>query len=289
MKPLYHRRRSAALFALALGGIARAALSQPLGVTSPGIASSASAESSAHAPAGEPPASATDSEKGEALRLKGNAAWSAGRYTEALADYEEARKLSQDPKISYNLAAVYQKLGRNADAFVSLSRFQSSASRQELEKIPNLDKRIADLRNKITALKVTTNVTGARVLVRDTVAGMTQVNKPLEIWSSEGKAVIEIIGEGYRSYRKEHVLQGGGALDLDVQLNHQSAPVTVVEKKTSSTPFWSQWWFWAGAGALVVGGAVTAYALSTEKSPATSTFGPGQYVTSSPSGPALRF
>jgi hypothetical protein len=78
-----------------------------------------------------------------------------------------------------------------------------------------------------------------------------------------------------------------------LQFNRE-APSTVVGEKTktiyvTSSPFWSQWWFWAGAGALVLGGAVTAYALSTEKAPATSTFGPGQYVTASPSGPALRF
>jgi tetratricopeptide (TPR) repeat protein len=207
------------------------------------------------------------------LRLKGNAAWSAGRYAEALADYEAARKISQDPKIDYNLAAAYQKLGRNAEAFVSLSRFQALASPQALAAIPNLDKRLLDLRAKVTTLKVTTNVTGARVLVRDAVVGTTQANKPLEVWSNEGQAVVEIIGDGYRSYRKEHVFHGGGSLDLDVQLNQRAAPATVIEKETSSSPFWSQWWFLTGASVLLAGGVVTVYALSTEKSPDKSTHG----------------
>jgi tetratricopeptide (TPR) repeat protein len=275
-EPLVRRQR-AALLVLALGGAAPAALAQ--GPAAP--AGAASPAASGSAPVGPPagpaaPSSASPSNGaalGEELRLRGNAAWSAGRYADALADYEEARKVSQDPKIFYNLAAAYQKLGRNADAYVWLSRFQSSASREELEPIHNLDKRIAALRNKITLLKATVNVTGARVLVRDTAVGTTRAQEPLEIWANEGKATIEIIGEGYRSYRKEHVLQGGGSLELDVQLNRQSAPITVVENVIKPTPFWSQWWFWAGVGVLVTGGAVTVYALSTEKSPDESTLG----------------
>ncbi|HEU4411942.1 MAG TPA: tetratricopeptide repeat protein [Polyangiaceae bacterium] len=278
-KPPPLRRPRAALLALALGGAAPAALAQSAGAAPPGSSGvpAASGSAPARAPAGPAAPSASSpahgAALGEELRLRGNAAWAAGRYADALADYEEARKVSQDPKIFYNLAAAYQKLGRNADAYVWLSRFQSSASREDLEPISNLDKRIAALRNKITFLKVTVNVAGARVLVRDAAVGTTRAHEPLEIWSNEGRAEIEIIGEGYRSYRKAHVLQGGGSLELDVQLNRQSAPITVVENVIKPTPFWSQWWFWAGVGVLVTGGAITVYALSTEKSPDDSTLG----------------
>jgi aspartate oxidase len=54
----------------------------------------------------------------------------------------------------------------------------------------------------------------------------------------------------------------------------------------SSKPFWSQWWFWAGAGVLVAGGATAVYALSTEK--ATSK-GDATIVTARPAGFDLRF
>ncbi|HEU4410425.1 MAG TPA: hypothetical protein VFS43_34540 [Polyangiaceae bacterium] len=45
------------------------------------------------------------------------------------------------------------------------------------------------------------------------------------------------------------------------------------EKPVDAKPFWSQWWFWTGAGVLVAGGAATAYALSTEKAPGEGSIG----------------
>jgi hypothetical protein len=62
-----------------------------------------------------------------------------------------------------------------------------------------------------------------------------------------------------------------------VQLNREAPPTNIVEKTNTvyvtATPFWSQWWFWAGAGVLVVGGATMVYALSTDKAPATGSLG----------------
>lgn len=263
-------RRNVALFALSFGGAMPAALAQTTpGATRPGVAPP-QAPAATQAPVGaSPSAPPPDGEaRGEALRLKGNAAFAGGRYPEALADYEEALKVSQNPKIFYNLGAVHQKMGRNADAFLWLSRFKASAPQEELKRITNLDERIAALRNKVTALKVTVNVGGARVLVRDVAVGKTQANRPLEAWINEGKATVEIMSEGYGSYREEHDLQGGAVLAINVRLTPQTRPLIVLdEKKGAPTQFWSQWWFWASAGALLVGGAVTVYALSTEKSP----------------------
>jgi tetratricopeptide (TPR) repeat protein len=293
-------RRRALTFALALAGVARGALAQaPAGA--PPVTPPAAASARVGAPAPGVPAekAATAGEAGASvpreveLRRRGMRAWSEGRYADALVDFEEAVALSPDPRLFFNLAVTYEKLGRYAEALRWLTRFQSEASRDELAQVSELPTRVAVLRNRVSVLKVNVNVPGARVLVRDAVVGAKPPDRPLEVSLNAGRALVEIMGEGYRPYYKEHMLPGGGSLELAVELNRQAAPVTVVEKKTfyqvHSTPFWSQWWFWAGAGALVVGGAVTVYALSTEKSPRTPEGGNGPFSTALPSNLGLRF
>jgi Tetratricopeptide repeat/PEGA domain len=207
------------------------------------------------------------------LRRQAKRAWDERRYADALKDYEEAAAISPDPRLFYNLADTCEKMGRYPDALRWLMRFQSEASRDELGQVPHLAKQLAALRNRVAVLKVSANVPGARVLVRDAVVGVQPPDRPLDVSLNAGQAMVEIVSDGYRPYYKEHTLQGGRSLELAVELSRNAPPVTVIDKTTTiyvrSTPFWSQWWFWAGASLLVAGGAATVYALSTEKSPRT--------------------
>jgi tetratricopeptide (TPR) repeat protein len=268
---------SAASTAFAQQPTAPGAVPPPITAATPGaVPPPTSGAAPAHAEAATT-APADNAARGVELRRRGNRAADEGRFADALADYEEAAKLAPEPKNFYNLATTYQKIGRNADALAWFLRFKAGASREELERTPNLDTRIATLRNKVTFLKVNVNVVGARVLVRDAVVGTKPADRPLEVSLNEGKAQVEIISEGYLPYRKDHTLLGGSALEIDVQLNRETPPTNIVEKtKTvyvTATPFWSQWWFWAGASVLVVGGATTVYALSSEKSPTSGNLG----------------
>jgi tetratricopeptide (TPR) repeat protein len=226
------------------------------------------------------------------LRRRGKRAWDERRYADALSDYEESVALSPDPRLYYNLADICEKVGRYADALRWLTRFQFEASRGELERVPHLSSRLALLRNRVALLKVNVNVPGARVLVRDAVVGIQPAGQPLAVSLNAGPALVEIIGDGYRPYYKEHSLPGGGSLELVIALNREAAPVTVVERNTTvyvhSPAFWSQWWFWAGASVLLAGGAATVYALSTEKAPSKRPDDP-TIVTSLPSEAILRF
>jgi tetratricopeptide (TPR) repeat protein len=205
------------------------------------------------------------------LWRRGNKAWDEGRYADAIVDYEEAAKFSQSPRVFYNLARAYQKVGRYADALTWLVRFKAGASPDELEQTPTLDTRIATLRNQVAVLKVNVNVPGARVIVRNIVVGIKPADRPLEVSLNEGRAQIEIFSEGYQPYQKEYTLLGGSSLEIEVQLTQRTPVASLVKKgppaDTRSTSVLSRWWFWAGAGVLLVGGATAVYALSTEKAP----------------------
>jgi TPR repeat/PEGA domain len=284
----------ATMLALALSALASVASAQPKASTPQsaprgGVASTASSPR-ALAPAGTgaalTPRPVDDANRGDELRHRGNRAYDEGRYADAIVAYQEAARVSPDPKLFYNLAAAYQKVGRNADALTWLLRFKAGASPGELEQAPNLDKRIGSLRNQVALLKVNVNVAGARVLVRDSIVGTKPPDRPLEVPVNAGRAIIEINAEGYRPYREEIELPSGSPTVITVQLSHQGDArptervVVLRERAVDAKPFWSQWWFWTGIGVVVVGGAAAAaYALSAEKSPDTR----GQVVPTSAS------
>jgi PEGA domain len=241
----------------------------------------AAAPTLAHATPAAPAAtlapSSEDAARAVWLRDQGNKAFDAARYLDAAVAYEAAAKLAPDPPLFFLLAQAYENTGRHAEALTSYARFKDSASPAALARVPDLGKRMAIMRNKVTVLRVNVNVPGARVRVRDALVGVKQADRPVVASLDEGKAPIEISLDGYQPYYKEYSLLGGNLLELDVNLNRSAAAITVVEKtKTvyvTATPFWSQWWFWAGASVLVVGGATTVYALSTEKDPRGGTLG----------------
>jgi tetratricopeptide repeat protein/PEGA domain-containing protein len=210
------------------------------------------------------------------LRRKGNAAMDAGRYEEAIGFYEEALKLDPGAKLFYNTANAYERVGRYADALTSFLRFKQSASRDELDSAPNLDKRLATLRTKVADLAVSGNVPGAHVRVRNVEVGQVPPSGPLEVSVNAGRADVEIAADGYRSYRAAHELEGGRSTAIKVRLVPNERPAVAPERAASdetASPLWSQWWFWAGAGALVAGSVITIYALSSEKSPGRSDWG----------------
>jgi tetratricopeptide (TPR) repeat protein len=300
---LRHRQR-ALLLALALAGVAPGALAQ----TPAGALPSKSLSLAPAATTGQPDAPSSEASARQALttrddpranvplsvelRRRAKRAWDERRYADALKDYEEAAAVSPDPRLFYNLADICEKMGRYPDALGWLTRFQSEASRDELDQVPHLGKQLALLRNRVTVLKVSANVPGARVLVRDAVVGAQPPGRPLEVSVNAGRAVVEIASDGYRPYYREHALQGGQSLELAVELSRNAPPVTVIDKTTTiyvrSTPFWSQWWFWAGASVLLAGGAATVYALSTEKPPRAQDER-SIVTTALPSGIGLRF
>ena len=99
---------------------------------------------------------------------------------------------------------------------------------------------------------------------------------PLEVSVNAGRAKVEIAADGYRSYRAAHELEGGRSTAIKVRLVPNERPVVTPERAKSdetASPLWSQWWFGAGAGALVAGSVITIYALSSKKSPGRSDWG----------------
>jgi hypothetical protein len=229
-----------------------------------------------------PPAQDPKAARADELRRLGDEAITARRYADAIGNYEQALQLTPEPKLLYNIARAYEGVGRYADALSALTRFKAEAPPDLIKQVPNLDKRIDGLRARVTHLTVNVNVPGARVLMRNQVVGAKPREGPLAISVESGRASVEIMADGYAPYRKVVDLPGGGSVVLDVQLVPRDEPKPLVvapdpgRAEAGPPALWSRWWFWAGAGALAVGGAVLVYGLTTEKSPGRGDIGSGQ-------------
>ena len=171
------------------------------------------------APSALPPpeAPATDLTAQAAERKKaGDQAMEALRYADALAAYGDAFTITQDPALLYNMGRALQALGRFPEALDKLEAFDSTASADLKGRVPRLGQLIADLKQRVTKLVVTTNVAGARILVRNTVVGKSPLPGPVRLIA--GPAEIEVEAEGYFTGKRSVVLPGGSSLDVAVDL-----------------------------------------------------------------------
>jgi hypothetical protein len=268
------------------------------------------------------------------LRAAGNQAMLEMRYVDALAAYQQSAVLAPDyTGVLYSIARAHQLLGEFAEALKTLERFEREASPEMKAKVGGLDRLFAELRGRVGTLELSSNVSGARVLLRSKVLGTT----PLPLTRLEaGAATLELELDGFFPVRREVVVPAGGRLALELELHARSssalltirtspggaqirvdgrsqgtsspsveltlpagthritaqregydeASVPVVLragttrdlalKLERSVPVTSRWWFWTGAGLLVLGGVTLAVASFTERPAEKGTLTPGQ-------------
>lgn len=176
----------------------------------------------------------TKSEKSEAARLKkeGDALMDQDRHADALALYARAYELTSDPALLYNQGRALESLGEYPEALEKLERFDREASPALRAKVPGLPDLLADLRGRIATLVVTTNASGARLLVRDKAAGT--IDKEVRIKTRAGTATIEVVAEGYAPFKKEVELAGGAVTKVDAQLSPKKNDAIVMVRTRPS-------------------------------------------------------
>lgn len=174
----------------------------------------------------------TDPKKVEAGKLKKEADGLMGqdRYADALALYQKAYEISADPALLYNQGRALEAMGEYPDAVDKLERFDKDADPKLHAKVPALRELINDLKSRIATLVVTSNATGARLLVRDKAQGTIDGEKKLR--TRAGPATIEVSAEGYNTFRKDVELTPGTTVKVDAQLQlKKSDAVLVIRSK----------------------------------------------------------
>ena len=99
-----------------------------------------------------------------------------------------------------------------------------------------------------------------------TIDGKAIGRAPLDMRLAPGSHELTASASGYVDETVGMQLSLGEKRNVDLDLR-ETPPIT------------SRWWFWTGVAAVVVGGVVTVYALTTERSPSRGSFNPGSVGT----------
>ncbi|MDB4944325.1 MAG: hypothetical protein JWP97_3859 [Labilithrix sp.] len=278
------------------------------------------------------PATSNAARKEEATRLKSAAdlLMDQDRYADALALYERAYELSEDPAILYNEGRAYEALGDYSKALERLEAFEREAPAQVRVRVPGLHELMADLRGRMATLVVRTSAPNARLLLRQKDEGPVGGERRLP--TRAGPASVEVVADGYETFRRDVDLAAGTTLTVDANLVMKKRDPLVVIRTTPSADILfdgralgraplqlhaapgshdlvataegyrdehvamglalgdrreldlelqkkpgilARWWFWTAVGAVVVGGATTAFVLTRERPHSTGTFSSG--------------
>jgi len=155
-------------------------------------------------------------ERAAALKKSGDAAMDALHYDEAIDAYTQAYALLPDPALLYNRGRVHQARGEWPAALADLERFAHDATPELRQRVPKLDELLAEVRGRVATVTLTSNVDGARVLVRKTQVGTTPIAGALQL--DAGPATVEVLAEGFFDWRRELELKGGATTVLVAQL-----------------------------------------------------------------------
>jgi hypothetical protein len=172
------------------------------------------------APADTAAAPPSAEERAAALKKRGDAAMDALHYDEAIDDYTQAYAASPDPALLYNRGRVHQARGEWPAALADIEKFAHDASPDLRQRVPKLDELLAEVRGHVATVTLTSNVDGARVLVRKTQVGTTPIPGPLQL--DAGPAIVEVLAEGFFDWRRELELKGGATTVLVAQLGTKS-------------------------------------------------------------------
>ena len=208
------------------------------------------------------------------LRKRGEEAFRAKSYREALTHYLAASKVVDDPALLYNIARCHHELGEYADAHRYYTRFALEAPGELRAKVPHLDEKLAEVTQRTSVVKITANVIGASVAIDDKVIGESGSLEPVRI----NAGAITVTGKkpGYSTDTRKVEAKGGTTITVQLVL---VAPLAPVAKPVVPESSGSRWWLWTGIAVIVVSGAVVSYALVTERRADAGSHNPGQLAT----------
>jgi len=134
----------------------------------------------------EPAADEESDRRARVLFLNGSKLYDEARYSDAIAAWKQAYRLSRRPLLLYNIANALERLGRIAEAIEYLNRYRAYASEEEREtlqrRMRNLESRLSSEPNTNTLVSNNPNSETTKsvqipvvpvILVGAGVAGMT--------------------------------------------------------------------------------------------------------------------
>lgn len=169
----------------------------------------------------------------KALKAEGDAAMDRLDFQQALDKYNQAYDKSKDPAILYNRARALQSLNRMPEALDELERFSREAPADLKAKVP-LNQLLSEYRGRVGTITLKTDVTGARILIDGKLVGMTPLpNGTIRI--NAGKVTVEVVAEGYETYRETVDVGSGSPTAIEPKLLRKSTVIYVASEPQATS------------------------------------------------------
>lgn len=160
------------------------------------------------------------------LKKQGDDAVHAFHFREALDLYDRSYALSHDPAILYNRARANQALGNYPAALDDIEQFVRIAPADLKQRVAQLADLVADIRDHVGLLVVTSTVQGAKVKVQGKDAGATPLPGPVKV--GVGTVTVDVEAPGYLPLHRDVSVAGGKMVTIDAAL--------VTERPEQETP-----------------------------------------------------
>jgi tetratricopeptide (TPR) repeat protein len=160
---------------------------------------------------------ASDASLARARFDAGVAAFDQGRHRDAVELFKEADRLAPSPRLSFNIAKVYERMGDNRGAL--------AAYRDYLRRLPSAEN-AAEVSRRVAELEQSLVVLGVQQLrVSSTPEGaalwIDQLSRGVTPWVGElapGRHALVVRANGYRDAPLDFELPVSQAIDIDVPL-----------------------------------------------------------------------
>lgn len=177
------------------------------------------------------PATAQDADARELFR-RGEAAYSVGNYDVAIREWGAAYALDPRPRIQFNLAQAYERLGRLKEAADALKKFLDSGDPDD-PMYSDANARLAALQQRLslTGVIVKGGPDGGKIYVDDRDWGRTP--RPDKIPLSPGAHKVVVQWEGRADYVANIVVPAGQVVELGINAPPGEEPTVVTPTPTS--------------------------------------------------------
>lgn len=149
-----------------------------------------------------------------------------GNYEAALVEFQRAHALSGNANLLYNVAAVYESLGRFVEARDALTAYRMGGAPASVRpRAAELDARLARLRERIGRLRVTSPTAGLVVTVDGRPLAAERARAGVEV--SAGRRRVRLEAPGHVAHELDVDVAGGGEHVVDEALEVRRAPLTL--------------------------------------------------------------
>ncbi len=223
--------------------------------------------------------SRADLEEAKARFLAGRAAVEAGRWADAVENFERAYQLSKAPSALYNLAVALRALGRYREARDHLERlFEVHGERLSPRLRADAKRYLEEARDQVATLLLEGLETELRHRVRvDGHLVPDEGERPLRVEVDPGRHTLVVRAEERRPFEWEGEVDAGATERIDVSLPLERRPAPTPSPLQPTPPpkeedegggLLSSPWFWVGTAVVLAAGAGAAWwALGDDSGP----------------------